>query len=143
MGGSTRRPRHIDSTTGVYKQQRRHFFGIGEIVGVLSNPAEVVRSMTESKKLLEEARQDIKDMRERANLPPKHTFSPLPGFFERKKEIQAIERALSGVPTFNVLFGASSVGKTALCRQVLCQPIYHVLHFDLSVYTLLPHEHLY
>ena len=85
----------------------------------------MVRSLTESKKLLDEARQDLKvsvpykicspylkghnykDMRERAQMPPKHTFSPLPGFFERKEEVKAIERALSGVPTFNVLFGAS------------------------------------
>jgi len=72
-------------------------------------------------------------MKERAQLPPKHTFSPLPGFFERKREIKAIERALSGVPTFNVLFGASSVGKTALCRQVLTQSQFHVLHYDLRI----------
>jgi hypothetical protein len=117
----------------MHADQRRTLFGIGEIVGVLSNPAEVVRNLTESKRLLEEARQDIKEMKERAQLPPKHTFAPLPGFFERKKEIQAIERALSGVPTFNVLFGASSVGKTALCRQILCKPIYHVLHYDLRI----------
>lgn len=72
-------------------------------------------------------------MKERAQLPPKHTFSPLPGFFDRKREIRAIERALSGVPTFNVFFGASSVGKTALCRQVLTQPQFHVLHYDLRI----------
>lgn len=88
-------------------------------------------------------------MKERSQMPPKHTFSPLPGFFERKAELTAIERALSGVPSFTVLFGASryasypqcnttsladrlcSVGKTALCRQVLTRPEYHVLHFDL------------
>ncbi|CAD6571451.1 MAG: hypothetical protein CYPHOPRED_004441 [Cyphobasidiales sp. Tagirdzhanova-0007] len=115
------------------KDAKRGFLGLGEVLGVLTNPSEMVRSLTESKKLLDEARQDLKDMRERAQMPPKHTFSPLPGFFERKEEVKAIERALSGVPTFNVLFGASSVGKTALCRQVLCQPHFHVLHFDLRI----------
>lgn len=100
---------------------------------VLTNPAEVVRNLTESRKLLEEARQDIKDMRERAQLPPKHTFSPLPGFFERKREMKAIERSLSGVPSFTVLFGASSVGKSVLCRQILCRPEYHCLSFDLRL----------
>ncbi|KAK9895349.1 hypothetical protein P389DRAFT_205468 [Cystobasidium minutum MCA 4210] len=113
--------------------QRRTFFGVGEIVNVLANPSEVVRNLTESRKLLEEARQDLRDMKERSQMPPKHTFSPLPGFFERKAELTAIERALSGVPSFTVLFGASSVGKTALCRQVLTRPEYHVLHFDLRI----------
>lgn len=32
-----------------------------------------------------------------------------------------------------VLFGASSVGKTALCRQVLSDPKYHCIHFDLRL----------
>ena len=32
-----------------------------------------------------------------------------------------------------MLFGASSVGKTALLRQVLSRDAYHVLHFDLRI----------
>lgn len=74
---------------------------------MMIQPSEVIRNLAESRKLLEEARQDVKDMRERAQLPRMHTFSSLPGFFERKREIIAIERALSGIPTFNVIFGAS------------------------------------
>ncbi|KAL0567601.1 hypothetical protein V5O48_014388, partial [Marasmius crinis-equi] len=113
--------------------RKRNFFGMGDIIGVLTNPAETVRSLTESKRLLEEARREIHETRERAQLRPKHTFSPLPGFFSRNAELKAIERALEGEPAFTVLFGASSVGKTALLRQVLCDPRYHVLHFDLRI----------
>ncbi|KIK68285.1 hypothetical protein GYMLUDRAFT_35665 [Collybiopsis luxurians FD-317 M1] len=113
--------------------QKRNFFGIGEIVGVLTNPAETVRSLTESKRLLEEARKEINETRERAQIRPKHTFSRLPGFFSRPAEIKAIEKILEGEPAFTVLFGASSVGKTALLREVLTRDSYHVLHFDLRI----------
>jgi len=112
---------------------RRRFFGVGEIVGVLANPGETVRQINESRKMLAEARQELKDARERSQIPTKHTFSPLPGFFERKRELKAIERVLAGVPTFTVLFGASSAGKTALLRQVLSDSRFHVLHFDLRI----------
>lgn len=112
---------------------RRNFFGIGEILGVLANPSETLRSLTESKKMLAEARQELAEARERAQLSPTHTFSPLPGFFDRPAELKAIERALQGEPSFTVLFGASSVGKTALLRQVLTRSKYHVLHFDLRI----------
>jgi hypothetical protein len=100
--------------------------------------------LSESKKLLEEARQELRDAQEKSqstftlSLPPQsfqltlrltavpasHTFSPLPGFFDRPNEIKAIQRALGSVPTFTVLFGASSVGKTALLRQVLSSDKY-------------------
>ncbi|TDL16880.1 hypothetical protein BD410DRAFT_794891 [Rickenella mellea] len=113
--------------------QKRNFFGLGEIVSVIANPGETVRSLAESRKLLQEARQEIHESRERAQLPATHTFSPLPGFFPRPAEMQAIERALDGIPSFTVLFGASSVGKTALLREVLSRDTYHVLHFDLRI----------
>ncbi|GAA5973059.1 hypothetical protein JCM11641_000392 [Rhodosporidiobolus odoratus] len=112
---------------------RRGLFGIGEIVGVLTNPTEVLRSLADSKKLLDEARQELTEARERSQIPTSHTFSPLPGFFHRPNEIKAIERSLGSVPGFTVLFGASSVGKTALLRQVLSEDKYHVLHFDLRI----------
>ncbi|KDQ49112.1 hypothetical protein JAAARDRAFT_717595 [Jaapia argillacea MUCL 33604] len=113
--------------------QRRNFFGMGEIIGVITNPAETVRSLTESRRLLNEARQEIEEGRERAQLRPAHTFSRLPGFWERPNEVKQIERALEGEPSFTVLFGASSVGKTALLREVLSRPTFHVLHFDLRI----------
>ncbi|ESK98018.1 hypothetical protein Moror_454 [Moniliophthora roreri MCA 2997] len=114
--------------------RRRNFFGMSEIIGVLTNPAETVRSLAESKRLLEEARREINETRERAQIRPKHTFSPLPDFHPRNAELKAIERVLdSGEPNFTVLFGASSVGKTALLREVLCRDKYHVLHFDLRI----------
>lgn len=74
-------------------------------------PAETVRSLTESRRLLEEARMEIVEARERAQLRPAHTFSRLPGFFERPAELRAIQLILEGDPSFTVLFGASSVGK--------------------------------
>ncbi|EJF61846.1 hypothetical protein DICSQDRAFT_59695 [Dichomitus squalens LYAD-421 SS1] len=113
--------------------RKRNFFGLGEIIGVLANPSETLRSLTESKKMLEDTRRELAEARERAQLTPTHTFSALPGFFERPAELRAIVRALEGEPSFTVLFGASSVGKTALLRQVLTQKNYHVLHFDLRI----------
>ncbi|GAA6013326.1 hypothetical protein JCM10207_000856 [Rhodosporidiobolus poonsookiae] len=112
---------------------RRTLFGVGEILGVLANPTEVLRSLSESKKLLEEARQELQEAKERSQIPTSHTFSPLPGFFNRPNEIKAIERALGSVPAFTVLFGASSTGKTALLRQVLSSDRYHILSFDLRI----------
>ncbi|KIJ63663.1 hypothetical protein HYDPIDRAFT_91975 [Hydnomerulius pinastri MD-312] len=112
---------------------RRNFFGMNEVFGVLLNPSETVRSLTESKRLLEEARKEISEERERSQLRTKHTFSRLPGFLPREAEIRAVERALDGEPSFTVLFGASSVGKTALLREVLSRGRYHVLHFDLRI----------
>ncbi|KAJ6613599.1 hypothetical protein B0H10DRAFT_1805148 [Mycena sp. CBHHK59/15] len=113
--------------------QKRNFFGLGEIMSVLTNPAETVRSLTESKRLLDEARREIAENKERSQLRVKHTFSRYPGFFPRHAEVHAIEQALEGEPSFTVLFGASSVGKTALLREVLCNDAYHVLHFDLRI----------
>lgn len=74
-------------------------------------PADTLRALTESKRMLEDARRELSEARERAQLSPTHTFSPLPGFFDRPAEIKTIERALEGEPSFTVLFGASSVGK--------------------------------
>ncbi|KAJ7577511.1 hypothetical protein C8J56DRAFT_798930 [Mycena floridula] len=113
--------------------QKRNFFGVGEIMGVLANPAETVRSLTESRRLLEEARQEINDHRERSQIRPKHTFARLPGFFPRPPEATALKQILEGDPALTVLFGAPSVGKTALLREVLCDERYHVLHFDLRI----------
>jgi hypothetical protein len=77
-----------------------------------------------------------------------HTFSRLPGYFPRPREEEAITKILTGIPSFTVLFGASrfslpkttlemdaddSVGKTALLRQVLTDPRFHVVHFDLRI----------
>lgn len=111
---------------------KRNFFGIGEIIGVLANvrlsvcmpyngipdvllthlqPSETLRSLTESKRMLEETKKELAEARERAQLSPTHTFSSLPGFFDRPAELKAIERVLQGEPSFTVLFGASSVGK--------------------------------
>ncbi|KAI9444346.1 hypothetical protein H4582DRAFT_2109429 [Lactarius indigo] len=92
-------------------------------------PASTLRSLVESRQLLEDARREIAESRERAKLRPSHTFSP---------ELQAVGRTLEEEPCFTVLFGASSVARplltqTALLRQLLTSDKYHVLHFDLRI----------
>ncbi len=82
-------------------------------------PASTLRSLVESRQLLEEARREIAESRERAQLRPSHTFSRLPNFFPRPAELQAVGRTLEEEPCFTVLFGASSVGKVALFEQPL------------------------
>ncbi|KIY49830.1 hypothetical protein FISHEDRAFT_40955 [Fistulina hepatica ATCC 64428] len=113
--------------------QRRSFFGLGEIFGVITNPAGTVRSLTESKRLLEETHQQITENKEHPQIIPKHTFTRLPSFYPRPTETAAIERILEDAPCFTVVFGGSSVGKTALLREVLSKERYHVLHFDLRI----------
>lgn len=67
-------------------QQRRAFFGLGEIVGVLANPAETIRQLKESKELLTKAREETELRNEKKRIPKKHTFSKLPGFHGRETE---------------------------------------------------------
>ncbi|ORY88261.1 hypothetical protein BCR35DRAFT_276955 [Leucosporidium creatinivorum] len=131
--GRTTTDRQLEYTPLPSYGSRRTLFGIGEILGVITNPGEVLRSLAESKKLLEEARQEMQENNEKKQIPVSHTFSPLPGFYPRPNELKALERALGAVPSFTVLFGASSVGKTALCRQVLSSEQFHCIHFDLRL----------
>ena len=77
-------------------------------------PASTLRSLTESRQLLEDARREIAEARGQAQLRPSHTFSCLPNFFPRPAELQAVGRALEEEPCFTVLFGASSVGKVIM-----------------------------
>lgn len=67
-------------------QRRRTFFGLGEIVGVLANPAETIRQLKESKELLTKAREETELRNEKKRIPKKHTFSKLPGFHGRENE---------------------------------------------------------
>lgn len=80
-------------------------------------PAETVRSLTDSKRMLEEARREIKETKERDQIRTKHTFSRLPNFFPRKAEVDALKFILDGDPSFTILFGSSSVGK--VCARTL------------------------
>ena len=76
--------------------------------------------------MLEETRRELAEARERAQLSATHTFSPLPGFFDRPAELKAIERALEGEPSFTILFGASSVGKVcdlSVSSKTLSDPL--------------------
>jgi hypothetical protein len=94
-------------------------------------PASTLRSLTESRQLLEDARREIVETRERAQLRPSHTFSRLPNFFPRPAELQAVGRALEEEPCFSVLFGASSVGK-------VIRTFFHSLSFALKFFRRLP-----
>ncbi|KNE98837.1 hypothetical protein PSTG_07859 [Puccinia striiformis f. sp. tritici PST-78] len=113
--------------------QYRSFFGIGELLGILANPGETIRSLAESKRLLEETRAEMLEHKERNSIPPKHTFAPPPGLQYREKEVKVLKTCLSSIPNFTVIFGGTSVGKTALLRQVLTHERYHVIHFDLRM----------
>jgi AAA+ ATPase superfamily predicted ATPase len=44
-----------------------------------------------------------------------------------------LRKVLAGNPQLNVLFGATSVGKTALLRQVLAGDEFYVIKFDLRI----------
>ena len=89
----------------------------------LFQPAETVRSINESRRLLDDVRREVNENTERTQLRTKHAFSRLPGFFPREAEVTAIERALEGEPSFTVLFGASSVGKVRPSRYSMCTTI--------------------
>ncbi|TLD26276.1 hypothetical protein E2P81_ATG08088 [Venturia nashicola] len=114
-------------------QQRRTFFGLGELVGVLANPAETIRQLKESKELLTKAREETELRNEKKRIPKKHTFSRLPGFHGRENEQALLRKVLAGNPQMNVIFGATSVGKTALLRQVLAGDDFYVIKFDLRI----------
>jgi hypothetical protein len=69
-----------------WQRQRRPFFGVGEIIGVLANPAETIRQLKESKELLAKAQEETELAKEKKQIPKKHTFSKLPGFHGREAE---------------------------------------------------------
>ncbi|KAH7030587.1 uncharacterized protein B0I36DRAFT_408611 [Microdochium trichocladiopsis] len=123
-------PRHV----GIWQQQSRTLFGIGEIAGVIANPAETLRQLNESKDMLVKAREDAKLASEKQRIPKKHTFAPLPGFHGRENEQELLHKILAGNPQLNVMYGATSVGKTALLRQVLASDDnFYVIKFDLRI----------
>ena len=98
-----------------------------------TQPGGTLKSLTEARKALAEAQTEIQQSKEKAQIRPTHTFSPLPTFFSREAELRTLERIFSGTPSFTVIFGASSVGKTALLRQVLSRKEYHCLYFDMRI----------
>ena len=111
----------------------RSFIGLGEIAGVIANPAETLRQLNESKQMLQKAKEDMELSREAKKIPKKHTFSKLPGFHGRKAEQALLRKILSNNPKMTVIFGATSVGKTALLREVLATDDYFVVKFDLRI----------
>ena len=78
-----------------------------------AQPAQTLKSLSEAKNLLEQTRNDLTEARERAQIKPTHTFSPLPPsiFFPRPTEVKAVENILMGQPSWTVIFGSSSTGK--------------------------------
>jgi hypothetical protein len=83
-------------------QQTRTFLGIGEIIGVLANPAETLRQLKESKELLIKAREDALLRNEKQRIPKKHTFSPLPGFHGRESEQSMLPHPIGFVSRFSM-----------------------------------------
>ncbi|EME84363.1 uncharacterized protein MYCFIDRAFT_195430 [Pseudocercospora fijiensis CIRAD86] len=106
---------------------------MGQILGVISNPAETLRQLNESREMLRKAKEDLELSNEAKKIPPKHTFSRLPGFHGRKAEQALLRRVLSNTPKMTVVFGATSVGKTALLREVLATDDFFVIKFDLRI----------
>jgi hypothetical protein len=47
--------------------------------------------------------------------------------------VALLRKVLAGNPQMNVIFGATSVGKTALLRQVLAGDDFYVIKFDLRI----------
>ncbi|EME42217.1 hypothetical protein DOTSEDRAFT_73138 [Dothistroma septosporum NZE10] len=111
----------------------RSFMGLGEIAGVVANPAETLRQLNESKEVLRKAKEDHELTQEAKKIPRKHTFSKLPGFHGRRNEQALLRRILSNDPRLSVIFGATSVGKTALLREVLATDDFYVIKFDLRI----------
>ncbi|KAF1977616.1 hypothetical protein BU23DRAFT_587583 [Bimuria novae-zelandiae CBS 107.79] len=122
-----RNGRHFNPT------QRRFFFGMCQILGVMANPAETLRQLNESRDMLRKAKEDIELTNEAKKIPPKHTFSKLPGFYGRKAEQTLLRRILLNTPKLTVVFGATSVGKTALLREVPATDDFYVIKFDLRI----------
>lgn len=112
---------------------KRFFFGIGEIASVIANPAETLRQLNESKDMLKKAKADLELQQEAKRIPRKHTFSKLPGFHGRKAEQAILQKILRNTPKLSVIFGATSVGKTALLREVLATNDFFVIKFDLRI----------
>lgn len=83
--------------------------------------------------MLKKAKEDMELSREAKRIPRKHTFSKLPGFHGRKNERALLRRILSHNPKLSVIFGATSVGKTALLREVLANDDFYVIKFDLRI----------
>lgn len=123
----------IFSSRTMKGQQTRQFFGMGELVGVIANPAETLRQLKESKDLLQKAREEAALSKEAKEIPKKHTFSRLPGFHGRTEEQALLRKMLSHNPKLNVVYGATSVGKTALLREVLATDDFYVIKFDLRI----------
>lgn len=111
----------------------RSFFGVGEVLGVITNPAETIKQLNESKDLLRKAKEEMQLNKEAKTIPKKHTFAQLPGFHGRKNEQRLLRKILTNTPQLNVVFGATSVGKTALLRQVLATDDFYVIKFDLRI----------
>lgn len=91
----------------------RSFWGIGDIIGVLTAPGQTLQQLSDVRKELQAAKAEMDEAKERERLPPVKTFVQTPNYFPRRKEEEAIKRILEGPPEFTVIFGATS---TALAR---------------------------
>ena len=97
--------------------QQRYIFT--QLIQAISSPFETIQQIKDTKKMLEDVKEDFLEQYELSKVPRINTFEPLPGFYPRPRETRSIQMVLSTQPSFLVIFGGSSVGKTALLRQVL------------------------
>lgn len=94
-------------------------FLITELLQALASPFDTIRQIKNTKKMLEDAKEEFMEQYELSKVPRVNTFQPFPDFYTRARETRAIQKALITQPSFLVVFGGSSVGKTALLRKVL------------------------
>lgn len=115
------------SSTRIHQQQyeQRRLF-ISQIIGAITAPFETIQQIKDTKKMIENMKEDFLEQYELSKVPRVNTFEPFPGFYPRLRETQVIKQTLATQPSFLVVFGGSSVGKTALLRQVLSNEDYSV-----------------
>lgn len=94
-------------------------FLITELLQALASPFDTIRQIKNTKKMLEDAKEEFMEQYELSKVPRVNTFQPFPDFYKRARETRAIQKALITQPSFLVVFGGSSVGKTALLRKIL------------------------
>ncbi|KAL5514895.1 hypothetical protein ACEPAG_2211 [Sanghuangporus baumii] len=131
--------------TALENANKREWFGLGEVLGVITNPSDTLNQLSETRKALRRAQRDL---RLRASIsswyiPPQSYFFPsLPhalvpqsiSLLQRQSDSFAVDRICSSPPSFTVLCGSSHVGKTTLLREVLKnKEKYFVLWSDLKI----------
>lgn len=139
----SKRPQLAASVPSAMLNRNQQRYLITEIVQALASPFETIQQIKDTKKMLEDVKEDFMEQYELSKVPRVNTFEPLSGFYPRPRETEAIKKSLNTQPAFMIIFGSSSVGKTALLREVLANPSadeddseqkkFIVMHIDLRI----------